>query len=190
MQINSENLAYWYFRLNGFLGHKNFLIHKRLRDPNHATEVDFLGVRFMHRRELNDDNYSEHMVDDMDSNLFKYFPQNKIFICLAEVKRGQPQINPSWIENYVSLERILLAVGCMSKKYIPKMIRRLRKYGYCNMHRYYISFIAIGSSEYKHNIPYDKIPIINWTEVLTFIYNRFKNHRTVKSDLSECIGMD
>ena len=37
--INSEDLAYWYFRLNGFLTIQNFVVH-----PN-RTEIDIIAAR-------------------------------------------------------------------------------------------------------------------------------------------------
>ena len=183
MEITTERLAYWYFRLNGFLGLENFIVHRHLNNSQHATEIDFLGVRFMHRKELNDVVSNEHMIDDLDSELFKYYPKDKIYICLAEVKRGRPRINSSWLNSKNSLQKLMFALGVINKDYIPKAVEKIQRYGYCKIHRYFISFIAIGNNDFNEiNL---KIPIIDWYEILSFIYNRFTLHNTVKRDLSE-----
>ena len=48
--ISSERLAYWYFRLNGFLQIENFIVHPENRGSQ-RTDADLLGVRFRHRVE-------------------------------------------------------------------------------------------------------------------------------------------
>jgi len=44
IKIKSEKLAYWYFRLNGFLTIPNLLVHPD-RGTEHRTEINILGVR-------------------------------------------------------------------------------------------------------------------------------------------------
>ncbi|GHU93686.1 hypothetical protein FACS1894156_0880 [Bacteroidia bacterium] len=183
MEITSERLAYWYFRLNGFFGNDNFIIHRGLGNPEHATEVDYLGIRFMHRKELYEND--QWMRDDDSSDLFKYHRKHKdkIYICLAEIKTNIPEINSSWVENRKdTLKQLLLSLGCICKKQIPKVIHQLQRHGHCTIHRYHISFVAIGNQRTSPNISFN-IPIISWEEVARFIYNRFKIYHVEKSDL-------
>lgn len=185
MTINTERLAYWYFRLNGFLGNESYIIHRQRNSPNHATDIDYVGVRFMHRKELyeNKDNW---MKDDENSKLFKYRPTGKLFICLAEIKQSTPNINSTWTdENLNTLEQLLLSIGCISLKHVSKVVKNLQKKGYCNIYKTYITFVAVGNSNQSIRIPYDKIPIISWEEILDFIYNRFKDYKVEKSNLKE-----
>jgi len=49
--MSAEELAYWYFRLNGFLNIPNFVIHPDTGSEQ-RTDVDLLGVRFPYRSEL------------------------------------------------------------------------------------------------------------------------------------------
>lgn len=185
MYINTEKLAYWYFRLNGFLGNDSYIIHRQLGSPEHSTDIDYLGVRFMHRKELfeGEDNW---MRDDENSELFKYYPKGKIYICFAEIKKGEPKINKTWTdETKETLVQLLLSVGCISHKQIPKVVSSLQKKGFCNINNNYITFIAIGDSSYKSCIPYEKIPIIYWKEILRFIYDRFRDYKIEKSNLKE-----
>lgn len=62
-----ERLAYWYFRLNGFMTIENFLVHPET-GSNPRTDVDILATRFAHRREnavkrqLTDHSRAEHSL--------------------------------------------------------------------------------------------------------------------------------
>ena len=185
MDIYSEELAYWYFRLNGFFGNQNFLIHKKLHHRGNATEVDYLGVRFMHRKELSEPGSSEYFEDDNESKLFKYYNKQKIkgniYVCIGEVKKGQPEINGPLLKDN-SLKQLLLSLGCVHKKAIPKVIKKLLTNGFCCINRYYITFVLIGEYDNSDVIPY-KIPVITWNEIKSFIYKRFKEGKTEKSDI-------
>jgi hypothetical protein len=188
MTISTEELAYWYFRLNGFFGNGNFIIHSALGRANHATEIDFLGMRFAYRKELYDSRSKEWMKDDCSSGLFKNFKPSKrrTYICLAEVKRGEPRINSAQAENPEALKQLFLSLGCIPKWNIPGIVRRLQKYGFCNTHLYHISFVAIGESPNPiGGFRFPRIPIITWDEVLRFIHERFRDYNIEKQNTHE-----
>jgi hypothetical protein len=84
MDISSEQLAYWYLRLNGFLTIPNFVVHPD-QGGNQETDVDVLGVRFPYREE----NLGLPMEDEKH---FRKFP-DKAFITIAEVKSGRCGLN-------------------------------------------------------------------------------------------------
>jgi hypothetical protein len=46
-----EKVAYWYFRLNGFLQIENFIVHPSVRGSQ-RTDADLVAVRFPHRAEF------------------------------------------------------------------------------------------------------------------------------------------
>lgn len=193
MNISSEQLAYWYFRLNGFFGNENFIIHNALGDANHATEVDYIGMRFKHRKELYDIRTGRYMKDDNLSELFKNYKKCKraIFICLAEVKRGIVSLNCAQISNNDTLQKILWTLGCVKNSDVNKVVSRLRKYGFCNTYSCHISFVAIGGcNENSDNPILSNIPVIVWDEVKKFIYNRFRDYRMEKADLHEWSSRD
>jgi hypothetical protein len=50
-RLDPEKVAYWYFRLNGFLQVENFVVHPGRRGSQ-RTDADLLGVRFLHRAEF------------------------------------------------------------------------------------------------------------------------------------------
>src|SRR4030042_5270975 len=51
LSINSEDLAYWYFRLNGFLTIQNLVVHQN-SGSQQETEIDIIAARFPYRTEL------------------------------------------------------------------------------------------------------------------------------------------
>ena len=51
MRIRSEDLGYWYFRLNGCLTTTNFVVHPE-EGQEQRTDVDVLAARFPYRAEL------------------------------------------------------------------------------------------------------------------------------------------
>ena len=85
--INPEHLAYWYFRLNGFMTTVNFVVHPE-DGSEQRTDVDVLGVRFPYRAEL----LSQSMVDDAPFILEKERP----YIVIAEVKKDLCKLNRPW----------------------------------------------------------------------------------------------
>jgi hypothetical protein len=52
----AAKIAYWYFRLNGFLTIENFVVHPKVGEQqSQRTEADLCGVRFPNRREMDMD---------------------------------------------------------------------------------------------------------------------------------------
>lgn len=185
MDIHSEELAYWYFRLNGFLGNSSLIIHNGLGSSSLATDIDYLGVRFMFRKELYDPFSGLFLEDDNNSMLFKYYnekaPKGNIYICFCEVKKGTPRFNPSR-EKENTIRQLLLSLGCVCEGQIPDVITQLLEQGFCIINGYYLTFVAIGNSNQSEDIRLE-IPIISWDEVLTFIYNRFVDGKMEKSNI-------
>ena len=61
--IDPEKVAYWYFRLNGFLQIENFVVHPERRGGQ-RTDADLLAVRFPYRAERLFDDPNDIMADD------------------------------------------------------------------------------------------------------------------------------
>lgn len=88
-----EKVAYWYFRLNGFLQIENFVVHPERRGAQ-RTDADILGVRFPFRAERLFDNPHDIMRDD-EARLS--LSADQIDVVIAEVKTNQPcTLNGPW----------------------------------------------------------------------------------------------
>ena len=80
--LDPEKVAYWYFRLNGFLQIENFVVHPT-RSGGQRTDADLLGVRFPHRAERQFDDQNDIMADDEHRLALS---RELIDVIIAEVK--------------------------------------------------------------------------------------------------------
>ncbi len=81
-----ESLAYWYFRLNGFLPLANFVLHRPDAPRRHNADSDLLAVRFPHVFEE-----IGGQLDDWDNDRFAGWGLDhlrKTVCVIAEIKTG------------------------------------------------------------------------------------------------------
>jgi hypothetical protein len=79
---SSEELAYWYLRLNGFFPLTNFVVHRH-REVQHRTDIDVLAVRLPHVFEE-----IGGRSDDWDPFLTNLLPFERVVAVICEVKTG------------------------------------------------------------------------------------------------------
>jgi len=160
MDISSEQLAYWYLRLNGFLTIQNFIVHPDT-GSGQRTDADILGVRFPHRAELT----SNPMVDDEPFTLMK----DKPYIIIAEVKSGMCSLNGPWTApQKENLQRVLRAIGAYPEKDIETVAKTVYTSGVFSDDAYHLTLACFGksaNSEISKNFP--AVPQILWDKVLT-----------------------
>lgn len=82
-----EEIAYWYFRINGFFPLINFVVH-RTKEIKHSTDIDLLAIRFPNVYET-----IGGQQDDWDSKLLNHFDNDAILGVLCEVKTGNYDVN-------------------------------------------------------------------------------------------------
>lgn len=173
-KINSEKLAYWYFRLNGFLTITNVIVHPDY-GRGQRTDVDILGVRFPYRAEL----LENLMIDD---EVFTKI-ENKTYIIIAEVKSQTCNLNRYWRDpERKDMHRIISFVGAFGNDAIDKVAAELYKEGIYMNDYYHISLFCVGKQiqeELRRSHP--NIPQITWKDILRFIYNRFEKYKPQKS---------
>lgn len=164
--INAEKLAYWFFRLNGFLTIENFVVHPDV-GREQRTDVDILGVRFPFRSEIQ----ANPMIDFHEFTKIR----NRPYIILVEVKEKTCNLNGPWTrKDDRNINRVLAAVGALEGCQIEKAAEELYCKGYFENNNVYISLACVGASinqELKNNFPC--LLQITWKQVLTFIYERF-----------------
>ncbi|ASS75202.1 hypothetical protein CIG75_09555 [Tumebacillus algifaecis] len=102
MRNFAEELAYWYFRLNGFFLIENYVLHRQGHEMPYNADIDLLGVRHKYSYEA-----VERRQFDPDPNLMRHFQPNKHIGILCEVKSGNA--TPANI-NLSKKERLLSAV--------------------------------------------------------------------------------
>ncbi len=172
--ITSEQLGYWYLRLNGFLTISNFVVHPDTGGEQ-RTDVDILGVRFPHRAEL----LLNSMVDDRPFTEIR----DKPYIIIAEVKRQECNLNGPWVRpEHQNIQRVLRAVGAFLESEVQKVAQDVYKTGVFWNESYYLSLCCFGerpNAEIRRRYPH--VPQKLWDEVLRFIYDRFRQYRTQKA---------
>jgi len=182
-RLDPERVAYWYFRLNGFLQIENFVVHPG-RKGGQRTDADILAVRFPYRAEFLLDHH-EPMQDDIDTLALS---ADQIDIVIAEVKTNQPCIlNGPWtIEDRQNVPRVLAAIGCLPRERIDTAAKDIYGEGLHASDGLRIRLVAIGRD---HNIElaasHPRVVQLTWSQILHFIWNRFDKYRQQKTQVDQ-----
>jgi len=171
-KFESEKLANWYFRLNGFFTIPNFVVHPEI-GRGQRTDIDVLGVRFPNRKEIF--KMEDHNTPICSSEL--------ISIVLAEVKLDVCRINQAWrSRDKGNYERVLRAIGLFKEAGVNAVANQLYENGHYSDKSCQVSLVCIGKRT-NHNIrrKYNKILQLTWEEILRFIYGRSSEFRNQKS---------
>jgi hypothetical protein len=174
MVISSEALAYWFFRVNGFLTIVNFLVHPEFRRDS-CTEVDILGVRFPYRREN-----IRHPMRDHEA----FFDQDKrVRVVISEVKNGLCELNGPWIDpSKKNFYKVLRAIGPFPEKSVRSVAKSLQSTGFYSDKDHIVSIICIGERRNsKLTEDYPCVQQIIYDEILNFLYGRFSKYQFEKS---------
>lgn len=184
--MNSEGLACWYFRLNGFLTSQNYYIHDGSDGSGSSrTDIDVLGVRFPYKAEIikNDADELERMADE---RIFE--EKNKPYIIMAEVTTSACKLNKSWTDKAKkNIHDFLRVVGAFENKdsIIDGIADKIYNEGFFEDSSYCVSLFLIGKEiDLTWHSKYPKVPQKTWDEILEFIYSRFEKYDEYKHDHS------
>ncbi len=176
--LKPDKVAYWYFRLNGFLQIENFVVHPRGRGGQ-RTDADLLGVRFPHRAEFLIDHPDRPMVDDEDA--LRLSP-TLIDVVITEVTTGPCKLNGPWTDgDRQNVHRVLVAMGCIPRKRINATAADIYRRGHHESDGLRVRLIAIGRERDNDlGIKYPEVLQLTWPQVLDFTWNRFNTYRHQK----------
>lgn len=173
MNITSERLANWFFRLNGFLTISNFVVHVD-QGYGQQTDVDVLGVRFPHREE----NQIRPMPDHPE-----FADAARIQVVLVETKRTLCRLNASWTdETRGNLQRVLRAGGFVEAGRVHEVAKSLYASGDWAEGSQRVRLVVVGRDHNKDLAQaYPLVRQLLWhVEVLPFIHERFWSYRNEK----------
>lgn len=172
----AERLAYWYFRLNGFLTTENFIVHPDT-GGDQRTDADVLAVRFAHR--------AENLVRPMDDDPRVTECGTYLNVVIAEVKTGRCALNGPWTDPEAgNMERVLKAIGCVPDEVTQDACENLHARGAWTGDDLTIRLFALGESR-DESLPIPVGQQLIWTEVIDFCVGRFENYRQEKSSLGQ-----
>lgn len=176
--MKSEKLAYWYFRLNGFLTTPNYIIHNDV-GGSQRTEFDILSVRFPYKAEI--------LEDKMDDEAIFGSKKNKPYIIIADATIGDCKLNNAWIDpKKKNIHSVLRVVGAIKEENIDEVAQQLYKDGFFENYSCCLSLFCVGKSiDSDLQSKYPKVPQKTWNNVLEFIYNRFVKYEVQKRDHSQ-----
>lgn len=181
----SEKVAYWYFRLNGFFQIENFVVHPRSRGSQ-RTDADLLAVRFPHRAERLIDDPNDVMADDVDRISLSH---SLIDVVIAEVKTSEScTLNGPWTrEGDQNVHRVLAAIGCLPADRIEAASADIYRAGvHVSDLGYRIRLVAVGEA---HNdelaTTYPEVTQLIWVDMLAFIWTRFRRYRRQKTQVDQ-----
>lgn len=173
MDIASESIAYWFFRLNGFMTIQNFVVHPDVGRMQ-RTDVDVLGVRFPHR--------AENQARPMDDHP-EFSDAARLQVVLVETKRSRCEFNDTWTDpTKGNLERILHAAGVHEASDVPTVAAALYATGVSTDAELRTRLVAVGATEDAGiRARCADVPQLLWArDVLPFIHHRFWSYRNEK----------
>lgn len=179
VRLNPEKVAYWYFRLNGFLQVENFYVHPRNRGGA-RTDADLLAVRFPHRAERLYDDPGDIMEDDEQCLSLS---RELVDVLIAEVKSGPCALNGPWTNPQLeNVHRVLAAIGCLPRNLIQVAADAIYHRGWYEANAgLRVRLVSIGrrrSAEITRTYP--QVTQVTWEEVLAFVHRRLRRYRNQK----------
>jgi hypothetical protein len=184
--LKPERVAYWYFRLNGFLQIENFVVHPGGRGSQ-RTDADLLAVRFPHRAEFLHD-HQEPMRDD--EGTLRLSPE-VIDMIIAEVKTNDPcTLNGPWTaKESQNVNRVLAAIGCVPHGLINEAAAGIYRDGDFTHGALRIRLIAVGGVENPAlSERFPQVVQITWPKIFEFIWHRFRKYRNQKTQVQQWDG--
>ncbi len=184
-RLDPEKVAYWYFRLNGFLQIENFVVHPGRYGSQH-TDADLLAVRFPHRAERLFDDPHDIMADDEHRLSLS---RDLIDVLIVEVKRNQPcTLNGPWTrQDQHNVHRVLAAIGCLPPDRIEAAAAHIYRAG-CHLSDtpLRIRLVAVGRDRSDDlAAAYPEVTQLLWAEMLAFIWDRFHRYRQQKTQVDQ-----
>ena len=190
----AEEVAEWYFRLNGFFLIPGFIVHPDLIKRTPRTEADLLGIRLKHSKESSwrSSGANQHfskigrvdMTDDPIFNTASFSEQSKKHLAvMVEVKAGECAINGPWSPEHLNgndtnvnnnMERALAKLGFGDASEVPlaakSMYDQLRYEG----SEFVVQYFAVGKA-ISTNLQemYPKLKQITFDQIGTFLRYRF-----------------
>lgn len=183
--LHPEKVAYWYFRLNGFLQIENFIVHPERRGGQ-RTDADLLAVRFPYRAERLFDDPSDIMADDEHRLALS---RELTDVVIVEVKTNQPcTLNGPWTrEDRQNVHRVLAAIGCIPSGRIAEAASDIYRNGFHESDLgLRIRLIAIGRERNAElTASYPNVTQLCWPAMLWFVWQRFHIHRNQKTQVDQ-----
>jgi len=176
--LDAEDIAYWYLRLNGFLCLRNFLVHGDRRGEI-RTDIDVVGVRMKHRR--------EHLKDPMrDAEWVEDAKRTIVVFC--DAKTNARDFNAAWTlhQRYI-LESFLALVGAVPENLWAQTARELYETGRSEPSPDVLVTVLLVNHDPRGQAPtrLRSAQVIQLADAFRFVHRRFNKYRQIKRENSQ-----
>jgi hypothetical protein len=166
----AENVASWYFRLNGFLSIPSFIIHPNECRRHPRTEADLLGVRFPHSIERI---AGIRMTDD--ASITGLAKPSQILLILVEIKNDVCGINGPWTEEHSgNMQRVIGRLGFAKEEEIESIAQTMYKQLRWEDSGTVLQYVTVGRRPNRDlQRAYPCLKQVTFREISTFLFERF-----------------
>jgi hypothetical protein len=165
----AEEVAGWYFRLNGFLSIPSFIVHPDQVSRYPLGEADYIAVRFPNSNEK----IGERFMDD--DPIFKL--QTKILFVIVEIKANQIcSINgPFNDRKHGNMQRVIRRLGFACEEDLDSIAEQVYRECYWENKEFSLQYVSIGNKKNDQIAPVKpKWAQVTWDDVGEFFFERFK----------------
>lgn len=174
LDLPTEKVAYWFFRLNGCMTIENFVVHPDF-GGSQRTDADILGVRFPYR--------SEGVPDSPMADHPRLLSERPMLF-VAEVKLDECRLNGPWTDpESENLSRVLRAAGLHEPDEVEAVADALYENHRFTDLRSEVRLYAIGDTgagDLERRRP--GVLALPWVDIFGFIHDRFSTYQGVKAD--------
>ena len=163
----AEQVAGWYFRLNGFLSIPGFVIHPDEVRRHPRTEADLLGVRFPYSSETL---MGQSMEDDAWIRECA-----KILFIITEVKVPGCNVNGPWSrQEDENMQRAIRRLGFAADNLVDEIAQTMYKNLRWENSTHVLQYVAAGSHVNRElERTYSQLKQITWEQISNFLFKRF-----------------
>lgn len=180
MKNYGEELAYWYFRLNGFIPMSDFVLHRVEREGDEAipsSDCDLLAIRFPHVFED-----VGGQPDDWDGEFLTElgFTGSEVLAAFVQVKTGRCQDREIRTYFDTHLDKMVLRMGRWTAPKARQIAVQLRTVPALRKFNYVLSKVAV-----VHRTPRRREGAILWKEfelerIVQFLHRRMLKYANAK----------
>lgn len=171
----AEEVASWYFRLNGVLQIPGFVLHSD--EPRRAiTDADLLGVRFP---------YSQEAIRDIrmtDDRWFSEvtFPGQVLFI-ISEVKVSLCGVNGPWVDpERGGMEKVIRRFGFAPDELTGEIANAMYDQMFWQNDDFRMQYVSIGQRTNHDLKRYQHLKQLTWSDLANFFFERFRSFGDLK----------
>ncbi len=167
----AEQVARWYFRLNGFLSIPGFVVHPDVVRLNPMTEADLIAVRFPHSREV----IAGRPMQD-DERLLSLARNQQTLFLLVEVKTDLCNINGPWSNaDQGNMQRVIRRLGFAEDDQMEDIAASMYRELRWEDQNTVLQYVAVGKRKNDgRGRQFARLAQVTWDEIAQFLYKRFQ----------------